>query len=210
MAPRKYSMGKRTASVEDTRRRIVEATLTLHSNKGIFDTSWKDIAEHADVSVATVYKHFPSLDELVPACGALIMAITQPPSYEDAARIFGDAGTIEERLRRLVSELFGFYERAGTYLEVGPKERQLPAVQAWESEMEATREGLTREALCFATPDDSTVTAVSALLAFPVFRSLSRNNIAREEAEAIVTSMLLCWLSEELPGRRMATSRRYR
>ncbi len=84
-------MEKRKAVVEETRQRIVEATLALHSEKGMFDTSYKDIAERADVSVATVYKHFPSLNELVPACGALIMAITAVPSLEDATRIFRDA-----------------------------------------------------------------------------------------------------------------------
>ena len=84
LTPRRYSMDRRRAAVEETRRRIVEATLALHSEKGMFDTSWKDIAERADVSAATVYKHFPSLDELVPACGALIMTITDPPSLGDA------------------------------------------------------------------------------------------------------------------------------
>ena len=66
MAPRKYTMDKRKAAVEETRQRILEATLALHSEKGIFGTSWQDIAHRADVSVGTVYKHFPSLDELVP------------------------------------------------------------------------------------------------------------------------------------------------
>jgi AcrR family transcriptional regulator len=51
-------MEKLRAAVADTRGRIVEATLALHSEKGMFDTSWKDIAKRADVSVATVYKHF--------------------------------------------------------------------------------------------------------------------------------------------------------
>ncbi len=98
-------MDRRRAAVEETRRRIVEATLALHSEKGMFDTSWKDIAERADVSAATVYKHFPSLDELVPACGALIMTITDPPSLGDAPRIFGDARTVGERLGRLLSSI---------------------------------------------------------------------------------------------------------
>ena len=88
MTLRKYSVGRRQAAVEETRR-IVEATLALHTEKGMFDTSWREIAERADVSVATVHKHFLSLDELVPACGALIVAITDPPSLEDAPRIFG-------------------------------------------------------------------------------------------------------------------------
>jgi AcrR family transcriptional regulator len=187
-------MDRRKAALEETRQRIIEATLALHSQKGIFDTSWKDIAERADVSVATVYNHFPTLDELVPACGALIMSITAPPSLEDAPRIFGNAQTLEERLRRLISEMFAFYERGEPYLEVGAKEGQLPAVQAWEAGMRATREGLVREALLPAQPDESTVRAVGVLLDFPVFKSFRRHDVPREEAEKIVSEMLLCWV----------------
>lgn len=194
MVPRRYSMERRRAAVEETRRRIVEATLALHSEKGIFGTSWKDIAERADVSVATVYKHFPSLDELVPACGALIMAITRPPSPGDAPRIFGDARTLGERLGRLVSELFGFYERGEPYMEVGVKERQLPAVQEWEAGMRATREELVREALRPIDPEERTVRAASALVDFPTFKSFRRHGLARAEAEEILTGMMLRWL----------------
>ncbi len=57
-----------------------------------------------------MHKHLPSLDELVPACGELVYAITRPPSLEDAPEIFG-AHSLEERLERLVAELFDFYER---------------------------------------------------------------------------------------------------
>lgn len=195
-------MSKRRAAVEETRQRIVEATLDLHSEKGMFDTSWKDIAERADVSVATVYNHFPSLDELVPACGALIMATTDPPSLEDAPRIFGGARSLEERLGRLVSELFDFYERGESYLEVGAKERQLPAVQEWEAGMRATREGLVREASRPVQPDERTVRAVSALLDFPVFKSFRRHGVTKVEAEEIVNDMLLCWIRKIRSGRR--------
>ncbi len=201
MTPRKYSMAKRKAAVEETRRHIVEATLALHSEKGMFDTSWKDIAERADVSVATVYKHFPTLDELVPACGALIMAITDPPSLEDAPGIFGEARTLEERLGRLISEMLDFYERGEPYMEVGARERQLPAVQGWEAGMRATREGLVREALRPVQPDERTVRAVGALLDFPVFKSFRRHGVPREEAEEIMNEMLLCWLRGIRDGR---------
>lgn len=199
MAPRKYSMDKRNVVREETRQRIVEATLALHSEKGMFDTSWKDIAERADVSVATVYNHFPSLDELVPACGALIMAITDPPSLKDAPGIFGDARTLKERLERLISEMFRFYERAEAYMEIGAKERQLPAVQAWEAGMRATREGLAREALRPVDPEERTVRTISALLDFPVFTSFRRHDIPRFEVEEIMNEMMLCWINET-PG----------
>jgi len=201
MTPRTYRMDKRRTAAAETRRRIVEATLALHSEKGMFDTSWTDIAERADVSVATVYNHFPSLDDLVPACGALIMAITDPPTLADAPKIFGDAHAPTERLARLISEMFAFYARAEPYLEVGPKERQLPVVQEWEAGMRATREGLAREALRPVEPDERTVRAVSALLAFPVFKSFRRHDVPMPEADEIVREMLQCWISETRGGR---------
>ena len=72
-------MSKRALAREETRRRIVEATAKLHGENGVLGTSWQAIAKEADVSVATVYAHFPSLDELLPACGALVMERVRPP-----------------------------------------------------------------------------------------------------------------------------------
>ena len=194
MTPRKYDMGKRRAAVEETRQRIVEATLALHAEKGIFGTSWQDIAHRADVSVGTVYKHFPSLDELVPACGELMYAITRPPSLEDAPRIFARAGSLEERLGRLISELFDFYERGAPYIETDFQERQLPAVVEWEAYMRSVIAGLVREALVFAGPDERTVQAVSALLDFSTFKSFLDREIPKEQAAKTVGEVLLCWI----------------
>jgi AcrR family transcriptional regulator len=194
LAPRKYSMDRRKAAVEETRRRIVEATLALHSEKGIFGTSWKDIAERADVSVGTVYKHFPSLDELVPACGELVYTITRPPSLEDAPEIFAGASTLEERVGRLVSELFDFYERGAPYIETDFQERRLPAVREWEAHMRATLEGLAREALRPAGLDERVVRAVGALVDFSVFKAFMDRGIPRERAEEIMNEVLLGWL----------------
>src|SRR5215216_2288429 len=187
-------MGKRRAAVEETRQRILEATLALHAEKGIFGTSWQDIARRADVSVGTVYKHFPSLDELVPACGELMYAITRPPSLEDAPEIFAGANTFEERLGRLISELFDFYERGAPYIETDFQERRLPAVVEWEAHMRATIAGLVREALASAGPDERTVQAVSALLDFSTFKSFLDREIPKEQAAKTVGEVLLCWI----------------
>ena len=187
-------MDKRKAAVEETRRRILEATLALHSEKGIFGTSWQDIARRADVSVGTVYKHFPSLDELVPACGELMYAITRPPSLEDAPEIFAGARTLEERLERLISELFDFYERGAPYIETDFQERQLPVVQEWEAYMRATIAGLVREALLPAEPDERTVGPVSALLDFSTFKSFMDRDIRKEQAAKTMSEVLLCWI----------------
>jgi AcrR family transcriptional regulator len=187
-------MDKRRAAVAETRQRILEATLALHSEKGVFGTSWQDIAQRADVSVGTVYKHFPSLDELVPACGELVFAIARPPSLEDAPQIFAEARTLEERLERLISELFGFYERGASYIETDFQERQLPAVQEWEAYWRATIEGLTREALRPVGQDERTVRAVSTLIDFSVFKSFMERDFPKEQAEQIMNEILLCWV----------------
>ena len=195
MTPRKYSMDKRRAAVQETRQRILEATLALHSEKGIFGTSWQDIAQRADVSVGTVYKHFPSLDELVPACGELMYAITRPPSLEDAPEIFAGAHSLEERLERLISELFNFYERGARYIETDFQERQLPMVQEWEAHMRATIAGLVREALLPVGPDEGTVQVVSALLDYFTFKSFLDQDIQKEQAAKTMNEVLLCWIN---------------
>ena len=188
-------MDKRRAAVEATRRRILEATLALHTEKGILGTSWQDIARRADVSVGTVYKHFPSLDELVPACGELMYAITRPPSLEDAPEIFAGADSLEERLGRLISELFDFYERGAPYIETDFQERQLPMVQEWEAYMRATIAGLVREALHPVQPEDLTVQAVSALLDFSTFKSFLDRDVPKEQAAKTINEVLLCWIN---------------
>src|ERR671910_356895 len=162
-------MDKRKAAVEETRRRILEAALALHAEKGIFGTSWQDIAHRADVSVGTVYKHFPSLDELVPACGELAYAITRPPSLEDAPQIFAETNSLEER--------------------------RLPAVVEWEAYMRATIAGLVREALVSAEPDEHTVQSVSALLDFSTFKSFVDRDIQKEQAAKTISEVLLCWIN---------------
>jgi AcrR family transcriptional regulator len=194
LSPRKYTMDKRKAAAEQTRRRILEATLALHSEKGIFGTSWQDIARRADVSVGTVYKHFPSLDELVPACGELMYAITRPPSPEDGPRIFAEAHSLEERVGRLVEELFAFYERGAPYIETDFQERRLPEVQEWEAYMRATIEGLVREALLPAGTDESTVQTASALLDFSTFKSFMDREVPKEWAAKTINEVLLCWI----------------
>jgi len=187
-------MDKRKAAAEQTRRRILEATLALHSEKGIFGTSWQDIAKRADVSVGTVYKHFPSLDELVPACGELMYAITSPPSPEDGPRIFAEAHSLEERVGRLVEELFAFYERGAPYIETDFQERRLPEVQEGEAYMRSTIEGLVRETLLPAGPDEGTVRAASALLDFSTFKSFVNRGVPKEEAAKIINEVILCWI----------------
>jgi AcrR family transcriptional regulator len=193
-------MDRRRASVERTRGRIVEATMALHAERGIFGTSWRDIAERADVSVATVYKHFPTLAELVPACGERVARISRPPTPDDVERTFRGARRLEERLSRLVAVFFDFYERGEPYLEVDARERQLAEVREWEASLRDLRERFVGEALRPLDPDEATVRAVAALLDFPVYRSFRRQEVTKGAAAAALHGMLSCWLAGTRSG----------
>ena len=189
--PRKYDMSTRAAAREETRRRIVEATAKLHGERGVFGTSWRDIADEADVSVATVYSHFPSLEDLLPACGELVMERARPPSADAAAEIVGDASCVRQRLRRVARELFAFYERGGPHLEVDARERELPGVREWEESQRATVAVFVREALA-GHREARKARLVSAFFDLPTYKALRTRGASPRRAAEIVAEVAAC------------------
>lgn len=63
-------MQARKDAVEDTRLAITEATMRLHERVGPRATTVSAVAEEANVTRLTVYRHFPSDEALVFACSA--------------------------------------------------------------------------------------------------------------------------------------------
>lgn len=64
---RTYTMTARARSVEQTRTRILDATVALHLERLAGDISLDQVAERAGVSVQTVLRHFGSRADLVDA-----------------------------------------------------------------------------------------------------------------------------------------------
>jgi AcrR family transcriptional regulator len=189
-------MSKRALVREETRRRIVEATAKLHGERGVFGTSWQDIAKEADVSVATVYAYFPSLDELLPACGALVMERIHPPARESSNEIIGDAQGLQERFERIALELFGFYERGGPHIEVDVRERQLPGMREWETYLLEVVTARVRAAMAPQRPSAHTVRLVSAFFDLPSFKALRNRGIATSTAARTVASVAASLLDD--------------
>ena len=188
-------MTKRASAKAETRRRIVEATAKLHGERGVLGTTWKDIAEHADVSVATVYSHFPSLRELLPACGELVMERVRPPRPEAAAEVIGNARGARERLERVAAELFGFYERGGPHIEVDVRERELPGMREWEEFQRATVSALVRAAL-EGRGREPTVQLISALFDLGTYKALRTRGVGQKRATEKVVQMAVCLLED--------------
>lgn len=189
-------MSRRALARDETRRRIVEATAKLHGERGVFGTTWRDIAEEADVSVATVYAYFPSLDELLPACGQLVMERVRPPSPDDARAIVGDAEDLRERLRRVARELFHFYERGGRHIEVDIRERELPGMREWEESQRATVTAFVREALA-GRSDVRKARLASAFFDLPTYKALRSRGASPNRAVETVAEVAACLVERD-------------
>jgi AcrR family transcriptional regulator len=65
VTPRRYDSPVRTAQREATAAHIVETALAMVAERGLDELTIPAVASEAGVSPATVYRHFPSLDDLV-------------------------------------------------------------------------------------------------------------------------------------------------
>ena len=74
--------------------------------------------------------HFPTLEELVTACGSLTVERVEPPRPEDAEAALAGAASREERIERLAVAVFDFYERAGRIVDNVRRDRgRLPVLE---------------------------------------------------------------------------------
>jgi AcrR family transcriptional regulator len=95
-----------------TRKRLVASALALFARNGIFNTTVEQITEAADVGKGTFYEHFPSKT-------AIIRHLLQEGFAEllDRCRTeLQSATTPEEKLKRLLSAQFSFFDEHGDLL----------------------------------------------------------------------------------------------
>ena len=182
-------MSKRAAAAAETRRRIVDATRTLHTEQGIAATSWDQIAARAGVGVGTFYSHLPTLDELVPACGEVSMEIIALPSAGDVPALFEGLAGPRERIARLVAETFAIYERGAPELRVVRREPGAhPSVAEHEMAFAATLEALVDAALPGAPPRDRAL--ARAMIDLDTWQAMRTAGLDASEAADAVTEML--------------------
>lgn len=106
---RKYELRKRAATMEETRRRITEAAVELHGGVGPARTTVSAVAERAGVQRHTVYRHFPTDQDLFEACSGHFTARNPWPDLSAWARIEDP----EERLATGLDQLYRWYEKTG-------------------------------------------------------------------------------------------------
>ena len=118
----KYQLKKRAQREEETRLRIVRATVELHETVGPALTTRSAIAERAGVSRPTVYSHFPDELSLGKACSALGLSenpLPDPGMWEEIA-------DPEKRLREALSELYDYFRRREGLLANILRDQEMP------------------------------------------------------------------------------------
>jgi AcrR family transcriptional regulator len=100
---RPYTLKKRAEQQAETRRRIVEAAVELHTRVGPAATTFSMVAEKAGVQRHTLYAHFPDERSLIMACSGHVQEESPPPD--------GAAWrAIKDRRARLETGLHEIYE----------------------------------------------------------------------------------------------------
>jgi len=193
---RKYELKARAQRQEDTRRRIVEAAIALHTERGPLRTTISAIAERAGVQRHTVYSHFPDELSLNMACSGLHVE-REPLPDGDALRAIADP---DERLRRGLTELYGWFERSEDLLanvvrDLGtgdPVQRQVFEVRV------APRLHALRNALADAVvrgrghARTRTAAALELALDFHTWQTLRRGGLARDQAVEVMVRAIGC------------------
>ena len=104
-AKRPYRLKKRAEAMDDTRRRITEAAVELHTSVGPARTTVSAVAERAGVQRHTVYRHFPTEEDLFAACSAHYDELHPFPDV-GAWRDEGDSAL---RLETALTQLYDHY-----------------------------------------------------------------------------------------------------
>ena len=124
---RPYRMSTRARMQEETRQRIVDATMQLHEEVGPRATTISAIAERAGVQRLTVYRHFPDETAVFQACTSHWLGLNPPPDPE-TWRSIPDPG---ERLSAALSAFYGYYGATRRMWAAAHRDvAEVPALQA--------------------------------------------------------------------------------
>lgn len=198
---RTYRKTRRAEAQDETRAKIVRATTELHVEQGVATTSYPDVAARAGVGAATVYRHFPTMESLVEACGAHFWDAIDPPTPDRAAAAFAGLDSRADRLGRLVDELDAFYTRAEAPLwsAVRDQDRIVPLAR-FLAEVGRGVGAFVAEALG-EEPGSAPARIAAALADFGVWRALSATGLDGSERREMLVAIIAAAVAQEATGR---------
>jgi AcrR family transcriptional regulator len=196
MAPRAYNNETRQQQQAELKARIAAAAAELHAQKGALATSYAEIAERAGVSLPTVYKHYPDLNELVRGCTGHVAALA--PAIP-AEAILG-APSLQAAIEGLVDAMLNLHAHFEPWT-VWREHSRIPALaQLYASNRQRTTQ------LCTAVLDRHAVAGdrrelaavMESLLHFEVWHRLTRvHKLTRAAVRRRLIELLMAALGQQ-------------
>jgi AcrR family transcriptional regulator len=195
---RNYDMRRRAKRQDETRQRIIEATVGLHKSIGMARTTISAIAEKAGVQRLTVYRHFPDERALFSACTGHYMGANPPPDPASWTQVANP----KERLKMALAEVYAYHRRTEPIMAnvirdapVHPLTREMaePYFQLWErmQYVLVTGWGVEDERLALL------LAALGHALDFQTWRSLVRQQgLNDEQAIEVMVGMVQCLMHD--------------
>lgn len=163
-------------------------------------TTHEMISKHAGVSLPTVYKYFPTRNDLIPHCTGLVLS--EAPVKLDA-RAFVGKDDVPSRLRALARRAFELHDYVAPWLRWSARDAaEIPAVQAMLDEAARSRAALIRTALApgfdHAPPPRRLVALSTVLLDFASWQALTENGFTSQGAALAMGEALVSLYSATL------------
>ncbi len=174
---RPYRKQRRAELEDQTRLRITESAVALHQELGPARTPISAVAERAGVRRSTVYRHFPDDQALLDACSAHWRAANPAPDPAAWSHVENPA----ERTRVALRDLYEFYDRTEAMYTSLIRDAPLePIVARKLEEFYAYLRGIQDQLMAGrglrGRKARRTRAALAHALAFPTWRSLTRDN----------------------------------
>jgi AcrR family transcriptional regulator len=175
---RRYELKRRAERQEDTRQRIVDATIELHKTIGAAETTVSEIAKRAGVGRVTVYRHFPDEETLFYACSGHYFSQHPFPDLERWQQIADP----HDRLRAGLRESYAWHEENRQMIAMALAEaRELPIMAPYHDFWDSAAEVLAAPWRRRGRRRASLEAAIALALSFDTHRTLTRERDLTED-----------------------------
>lgn len=186
---RPYRLGKRQASVDQTRLRILTAAVAEYEKNGIDDTTMLAVARRADVASGTVLYHYPNPETLADAVVDMWIEgadLPDPPEVRDDL-------SLDERSDLLVSTVFEMYDEDHPAAHIYLRNPQHAAIRRLQHYWDERLADVVNTALgTHLRETDKPV--IAALIGGQFLASLSRRGIHGDELAETMSRLIAGWL----------------
>jgi AcrR family transcriptional regulator len=184
---RSYQLKRRAERQDETRQRIIEATIGLHQTIGPARTTISEIAERAQVGRVTVYRHFPDEATLSCACSGQYFERHPFPDLDHWQKIADPA----ERLQTGLREAYAYHAATEAMISHALADaRDHPVMAPYHAHWQHAADILSAPWRLRGSRRTMLHAAIALALSFDTWRTLTREQ-GLSEAQAIAVTLRL-------------------